>query len=308
MTNSITDSKDGQCFLCGSPDLKADKSRRPLRWNGNQYTYRKCKECIGYSLMPELTSSDIDVLYSESYQFEENISSFSYASYYHDHGYKHAKKQLSSHLRQGMKLLDFGCGSDLTISTLCEAYKVSYTGVEANLNVVKKLQTVSPNNKYVTYQAFHDLDESFDCIFMGDVLEHVSRPSKLLTELKTRLRSNGVIIAQGPLENSPSLVHFFVKLKSRLLDAKAADMNPYHVSLATIKSIRLLVKRSGLKIVDFMVYEVMWPAKKLKSSSLLNFNQVFLRLLKFFDQVISQFFSNAGNRFIMVIKSSDFEN
>ena len=207
-----------------------------------------------------------------------------------------------------MKLLDFGCGSDLTISTLCEAYKVSYTGVEANLNVVKRLQTISPNNKYVTYQEFHDLAESFDCIFMGDVLEHVSRPSKLLTELKTKLGPNGVIIAQGPLENSPSLVHLSVKLKSRLLNAKVADMNPYHVSLATIESINLLVKRSELNTVELMVYEVMWPAKKLEAGSLLQFSQVFLKFLKFFDQVVSRIFPNAGNRFIIVLKSSDFEN
>jgi len=308
MNSAITEKNDGSCFLCGSAYLKESTLRRPLRWNGNQYTYRKCQVCIGYSLFPELSSSDIEALYSQSYQFAENISTCSYAIYDENHGSKHAKKQLKLQLKQGMKLLDFGCGSDLTISKFCEAYKVSYTGVEANFNVVEKLQTISPNNKYVTYQEFSNLVESFDCIFLGDVLEHVSRPSKLLKDLKTKLGPNGVIVAQGPLENSPSLVHFFVKLKSKLLKAKVADMSPYHVSLATIKSIKLLVKRSELKIVELMVYEVMWPANKLEFGSLLHFNQVILRLLKFFDQVISRIFPKAGNRFIMVLKSSDFEN
>jgi len=306
MTNTFTQTKDSSCFLCGSTYLKKTKLRRPLVWNGHIYTYLKCKACNSYSLIPELSASDIEALYSESYEFDENNSSYYYNIYYENHGYRHAEKLLKLHLNKDMKLLDFGCGSDLTISKLCEAHKVSYTGIEANSNVVKKLQTISPNNKYLTYQEFQDLTDSFDFIFMGDVLEHVSHPSRLLAQLKTCLSSNGMIFIQGPLENSSSLVHLFVKVKSKLLNAKVVEMHPYHVSLASLKSIKRLVQSSELKIQEAIVYEVMWPANKLGAESVLHLNQALLRFLKFFDLVISRILPLAGNRFIMVLKSSNF--
>lgn len=308
MTRNLKQTKDNVCIFCGSTHLKKSKFRRTLSWNGRLYTYIKCKTCNGYFLTPELTTSDIEFLYSESYDFDEISSSSSYNIYYENHGYRHAEKLLKFHLQKGMKLLDFGCGSDLTISKLCEAYKVSYTGIEANSSVVKKLQTVSPNNKYLTYQEFQDLADSFDFIFMGDVLEHVSHPFGLLVQLKKCLSSNGRIIIQGPLENSPSLVHLFVKVKSKLLNAKVVEMNPYHVSLATLKSIKSLAQNSELKTVELIVYEVMWPAKKLEAGSFLHLNQVVLRFLKFFDQVISRFLPLAGNRFIMILKSANFNS
>jgi 2-polyprenyl-3-methyl-5-hydroxy-6-metoxy-1,4-benzoquinol methylase len=290
------------CTFCESSHLRKSRFRRPVKWDGTVFNFLYCKTCRAFSLYPLLSENQLKKLYSEDYAKRNTPSEASYAEFFFNHGFEHSLKILKDALNSNTRICDFGCGTDDTIANLAEKIGAKYYGVEYEQSVVMSLTRDKPKNKYFTLEEFIKNDNSFDIIFIGDVLEHVPSPNKLLQIIAQKIEPHGKIVIQGPLENAPGTLNMLVKIKSLFMQRKEVLHHPYHVSLASRKSMHELFQRNGLQIMKFKTYEVMWPL----NSKLIERKSRFLNpmyLAKFLDFKAQRFFPLAGNRFLAVLKS-----
>ena len=103
--------------------------------------------------------------------------------------------------RNGLKVLDFGCGSGETGKSLLATGKASWvTGIELMPERGKIASSVL-NDVHVgniEEMDFGWTDDEFDCFVFGDVLEHLANPWKLLRRLRPLLAENGMVVASIP--------------------------------------------------------------------------------------------------------------
>lgn len=292
-------------MFCGSINVRANKFRRRISWESKEFTYFHCRHCRGYSLYPLLSEVELENLYSKDYETSNEISTLDNSDYLINHGYPFSFSYLQENFIPGSLICDFGCGLNDSLRDFLRNLDARYYGIEYEQTVIDELAKKLPRDNFLSPSQFANLEVKFDYIFLGDVLEHVSTPSQLLQNICQKLKPNGEIILQGPLENSSSFLHSFVKLKSFLIGARASRQRPYHVSLASRKSILELIKRNNLELLHWQTFEVPWPINldsPMKSSGQSNF----LILAKRLDLKIQGLRKKSGNRFFAVVKSGNF--
>lgn len=157
---------------------------------------------------------------------------------------KRAKKMVAElqKFKKTGKLLDIGCGFGLFLKMAKEAGFKVY-GVEMEKEAVKTAQEkfglkniYQKNVKEIGFP-----ERYFDVITLFDILEHLENPEVILKELKKLLKPNGVLVIQSP--NIESFMFKLTKEKWNWL------LFPNHLYHFTPKSLTLLLKHSGFKIV-----------------------------------------------------------
>ena len=216
----------------------------------------------------------------------------------------HLRKFLDSQKDVGKlkNFLDFGCGENpISLGIAANAGYEAY-GYEYDFNV--SLNAKKNTGKIIFYgDELKSCEIKFDCIFMGDVIEHLVSPITSLEILRNLLAENGYLVIQGPLENSRSLSHFVVVVKALISRSKVAEMPPYHVTLSNRKSIKKLFQVSGFRLIKMEISEVRWPAKPfLESMKLMSVRDLILSTCKIFDILISKLVPTYGNRFFLVVE------
>lgn len=92
------------------------------------------------------------------------------------------------------------------------------------------------------------LDEVFDVIFAGALIEHLSNPGKFLGRAKEHLKENGRLILTTPN------YHSAYRIKNRMFNPikPEEELNlGGHVVAFTIDELRRLLMREGFEIVDY---------------------------------------------------------
>ena len=108
----------------------------------------------------------------------------------------HIEKTLGRSLNS-LKILEIGCGTGYLLNLLAEKGAIC-VGIEPNSRI--------DNNNSVDFRIINgffpkDLDSEhseFDVIIMFAVLEHFSNPKEILSQLRTRLKSEGEVIVAVP--------------------------------------------------------------------------------------------------------------
>lgn len=145
------------------------------------------------------------------------------------------------HLTKAMKILDLGCGSGWMTKSL-NSRNFDCIGVDIHLE-----------NNHPFYKGTADEipfpDNSFDCIIMIEVIEHI-KPS-CYNEINRVLKDNGIIILSTLLPKSDPFVHFLSKIKI---------VDPYvtpHINLVKIETLpwKLIEKSSILLLDQFGVFQ-----------------------------------------------------
>ena len=109
--------------------------------------------------------------------------------------------------------------------------------------IVADLDTVPPK-----------LDGQFDLIVYGDILEHLKRPEKVLSELNRYLRPTGKIIV-----SVPNFVHLFVRLNiliGRFEYMERGILDRTHLRFFTLKTFRKFLANAGLSVEELAVTPV----------------------------------------------------
>lgn len=161
-------------------------------------------------------------------------------------------KTLPGYIEKTKSYLEIGAGHGLYLSKALEILHsdTSFTVVDISQTSIDVAQKFTADNR-VTFNVKDVFDfnneAKFDFITMGEVLEHVESPSKLLSKLNDLLSDDGTIFITTPT-NAPTIDHIYL--------------------FNTIKEIQDLIKLAGFQIESeiFLLSEdvSMEKAEKLK--------------------------------------------
>jgi SAM-dependent methyltransferase len=161
-------------------------------------------------------------------------------------------------IEQPSRFVDFGCGSGSLLARVA-ATGVQAIGFDLNSDGVAAASSASGCAVYL-YSDIRDHQGSADMVHIGDVLEHVPDPERVMQQACSLVRPGGTVLVQGPLEANLSVFNAALSLVALVRRGRPVDLPPYHVHLVTARGQLALLVRAGLVTEEFSVMDVAWPA------------------------------------------------
>jgi 2-polyprenyl-3-methyl-5-hydroxy-6-metoxy-1,4-benzoquinol methylase len=158
---------------------------------------------------------------------------------------------------QGKRLLDVGSAQGVLARRFRE-HGFDVTCIEGDPKLAELGRAFS--NRMIVAdldQEFPSLNDQFDVIVYGDILEHLKRPEVLLTNLNKHLTPSGFVIA-----SAPNFAHLFVRLNillGRFEYMERGILDQTHLRFFTQKSFRKLLEQAGLKVERLLATPVPLP-------------------------------------------------
>ncbi|WP_194768005.1 class I SAM-dependent methyltransferase [Tamlana sp. I1] len=154
-------------------------------------------------------------------------------------------------------VLDVGCATGVNGQFLLDNGKVSsVTGIEFDADMAKIAAKTNSKvlcgdlNQDIFIKSILDLDEQYDFILFGDILEHLYNPQHVLATLKQKLKPKGKIIISLP--NVGHLELFIqVYIKGTWPQNPRGIFDATHLRWFTRKDAFSLVSNSKLKVVSY---------------------------------------------------------
>ena len=249
--------KDRNCIICNKKNFF---SAFPFNthFNGKIFHYKKCLGCKFVKIFPYPSKKDLEKLYdNKSYhlKFYSNIE---------NNEYRESVNYLKRFLNYKIKLLDFGSGNGQFIKEINKIHKCY--GVEYNQETIKQLKKRFKNGSFLNNKEINNkkYNNFFDVIHLGDVLEHVIGPDHLLINLHKKIKKNGLMYIEGPIERNFSLVNLLIILFGNIkrllrVDFKN-DFKPYHLYFCNFRNQLMMIQKiNKFKIIHYKIYETGWP-------------------------------------------------
>lgn len=277
------------CLFCGAKESK-ESFYSPIRFNDKQFVYRECLNCkLNYNI-PLLTPDDYEKLYKVSYHEE----------YYFKEERDYSKQIAILQQAKGISsVLDFGCG-DATFLNSLKKRGFTCVGVEFNPELVKKLISAYPDITFYTVEDFYARNDQYDCVHLGDVLEHMVRPAETIRGLSKKIKAEGYLFVEGPIEHNASIGYYFRKsffsFAKKLHPDRVVDGAPYHTFLANKKNQLNFFKSMGYSTFLMEIYEAAWPFPD-KLSDANSFKLKVEYMVAQLSLSAAKIFSQFGNRF-----------
>jgi 2-polyprenyl-3-methyl-5-hydroxy-6-metoxy-1,4-benzoquinol methylase len=240
-----------KCLFCESSSYKSTPFEDTL-FNNKTFQYIECTQCGLVYVNPLPDADDLIKMYPVEYQG----ALVTKAGGFYDSLFE--KIKATGHYST---LLDYGCGGGRFVAEAIEkGYKV--TGTEYNPDLVKNLQEAFRDAQFMTIEDFFKNDNTFDIIFLSNVLEHLTNPKEIMQLLKNRLNPQGIFVLEGPVENNFNLTKYVRKslffLRKNLLNKKAAHV-PTHILYSNKKNQEDFFKSLGLQTLYYHIDESHWP-------------------------------------------------
>jgi len=169
----------------------------------------------------------------------------------------HARGNLNraeSIFRKG-RMLDIGAGCG---ETLRAARDLSWdaVGIEPSITFAERAREYSGAEVYESLQDRFP-SESFDFVVLRAVIEHLYNPDETIREISRILKPGGVLFLDAPNESGLyfHLGNLYQKLRGRdWVVNLAPTFAPFHVFGFSPSSLRKLLSKHDLRIVEFRVY------------------------------------------------------
>lgn len=293
------------CYFCESSKLKTSSSQRPIWHESDIYRFATCSDCQGFSLFPKLTQVQLSALYSSDYVGEEDYKSSDAEEVQSEKFVLLENFLLSLEEAKGKSFLDYGCGANPISFIFAKKRGLVPSGMELSEDV----RLIANRNTGVRIFSRDEIMSGhvrFDFVFLGDVLEHLIDPIFELESLKGIMSSKSYLIAQGPLEGSRTFSHLLVRTFAWLTQSRTTSYPPYHVSLASSRSMRRMLIKAGFQVERLDVFEVDWPApsfKEVRKNPSLRGSMLFLA--KQVDKFIARLHKSYGSRYFIVCSKID---
>ncbi len=288
--------KNKNCIICNNKQFTLAFPFE-TNYNGKKFEYYKCKNCGFVKIKPYPNKIDFKKLYNNKNYHEKFYSNLE------TKGYKSSAEYLSSYIKGKKKILDFGCGNGNFIRQIKNKH-LCY-GVEYDLDTVKKCRESLSSAIFFQYNEINKkkFDCYFDVIHLGDVLEHVVNPNYLLKKLQKKIKKNGILYLDGPIERNFSIVNFIIILFGnikRFFLKQKNNFEPYHLYFCNLKNqLSMFEKIKNYKIIKYEIYETGWPYYN---------GGLIKKTIAFIAKLISQiniFGFKIGNRVRIIVKKYD---
>ena len=159
---------------------------------------------------------------------------------------------LLGHARPG-RLLDVGCGEGFVLAEFSNrGWEVA--GMDFSMAGVERLNPdmmpyVSQGDVFTLLAAAIAANETYDVIWLGNVLEHVLDPIGLLHSLLTLVRPEGMLVVTVPNDGSAYQETLF---ETGAIDRRFWIAAPDHLSYFTAESLEATAKATGWKTCDIL--------------------------------------------------------
>lgn len=147
------------------------------------------------------------------------------------------------------RILDVGCGEGAFGSNLKQKFRAEVWGIE----LIEQIAEVArPRLDHVLQGDIMQLmekipDDYFDCICFNDVIEHIVDPYRMLTAIKTKIASGGVVVCSIPnIRYFRNLFQLVIRGEWRYEEAGIMDKT--HLRFFTRKSIAEMFASLGYRI------------------------------------------------------------
>ena len=131
---------------------------------------------------------------SEAVDERDDVGRSSGAGYFEWHGEPGYFRDITRHIPVSGAVLDVGCGTGWLANHVTD-----YTGIDSARDAVEAAQALGRNVVLGDLaEALPFADETFACVVVKDVLEHVADPAALVAEVWRVLAPRGVVFASAP--------------------------------------------------------------------------------------------------------------
>ncbi|HEY6504864.1 MAG TPA: class I SAM-dependent methyltransferase [Chitinophagaceae bacterium] len=246
---------------------------RPVSYPGNifnqkKFQYARCSNCQLVYLSSFPDANDYETMYPPSYQRNEAETSVQQDPYVKLYGlrvsYGYQFDLIKKSIGPKARILDYGCGTGHFIGNAVH-YGFSCDGAEFNLEYLTVLRTGFPKSKFfiISQVLSGNFPERYDVIRLSNVLEHLTEPKEIISQLKGLLTPGGILLVEGPIEDNFSLAESFRKLYFRIgkwvKPGRTVSAPPYHIFFSNAKNQRQFFKDCGLEEIHFKTSEEAWP-------------------------------------------------
>jgi SAM-dependent methyltransferase len=160
-------------------------------------------------------------------------------------------RMLATAVGSGRHVLELGCSTGF-VSALLKENGCSVVGVEIDPLAADRAATICDRVliRDLRSQDWNaGLDDKFDVVLMGDVLEHLVSPQSLLKRLPPLLNPGGYIVV-----SVPNIVHWTIRAKVLLGSFRYQPVGLLdftHLRFFDLRSARTLIEGSGYEIEEF---------------------------------------------------------
>jgi methionine biosynthesis protein MetW len=196
-------------------------------------------------------------------EFEKKRYTKLYKKYVMDDRLKMIHSWIVKNIQKGSKILDIGCG-DGTFGY--DLLKIGYDvyGVDLSEEIVKGAKSRGIKVKVYNVEDGLPFESNlFDCIFAGEIIEHLIDTDNFITECKRILKKNGFLIITTP--NLASLVNrlllFFGKYPF-FIEYRIKKNESGHIRAYTLKPLVSQIIEKKLDVYKILGYEYLEDIKK----------------------------------------------
>jgi SAM-dependent methyltransferase len=237
------------CPLCGN-DRSTDFPLYYL-FQEKRFQTKRCLSCSFVFVDPRPTDSELARMYSDEYFLHDGADFGAHsATDYETAAIRGSAKfpEILEAIRRFKDRGDFfevGCGMGYFLKYASEA-GYHATGIEYS-----KLGTELCKQKFgldVQCNSFEHYDAhgaQYDVIFMGDVLEHLVGPLKMLEKAKRMLKPRGIVALELPSMFNCISGRLAASLYPIIGKHKKMPMPPYHVNEFVPRTIKAMLVRAG---------------------------------------------------------------
>ncbi len=265
-------------------------------FNGKWLDAMECQSCGIIFIHPQPSSEEIRRLYSKEY-FEGDFRCGHEGSYFDDATLDHlADESLLDRIKKYKPEGDFlevGCAGGAFLNA---ARKAGYNvrGVEFSEDASEFARTKF-HLDVVTGDLMdaHFSPQSFDVIFMGDVLEHLPKPGASLGEINRIMKQGGLLVIECPMQTNTLFSRLGFLLYGFARKKAAVHLPPYHLFEYRPASMRNLLLRSGYRTVRSSESIISPSRIALRGSFLENIGK---KVLQYPNYVLTHAFGMFGDR------------
>jgi 2-polyprenyl-3-methyl-5-hydroxy-6-metoxy-1,4-benzoquinol methylase len=106
-------------------------------------------------------------------------------------------RRIAATIPTNATILDLGCGQGDFLQ-VCQQLKLKATGIDPSENWVKHCRHLHLDTKLGTAEKIPFASSTFDVVFSQSVLEHISNPLIMMSEIHRVLKPHGLIIISAP--------------------------------------------------------------------------------------------------------------
>jgi 2-polyprenyl-3-methyl-5-hydroxy-6-metoxy-1,4-benzoquinol methylase len=241
-----------QCRFCGSENTKEfllsfNMHGRHIIDKDDKFKLRKCLscDCIFVSGI-EINKEYYDKYYEADYYSADKDDGFLIKTWSLIYKLLFNKKEsiilgYFKNTKNKLSILDIGCGNGNFLISL-DSKKFEKNGVEINPQGIKICEENGINIYKKSIECIDFVEKKFDIITLWHVMEHLENPQIIFEKLRKIIKDDGILIFQVP--NNESMGFKFGKENWFHLDS------PRHLAIPNKKTIEIICKKNGLRIID----------------------------------------------------------